>query len=177
MDSETDYEKLIADRMAELPQVVQDAITSADVAKRLRELATTHLLHLDQWESLENEVRMTLLGINDSADLEKNIAKKVGVTAEVAQSLTDDISTVIFEPIREELERQLDHPDAQAKVESDIDRMTAQVLAPPPAPISSAPTAPETKVERAPLSDTYKTGEMSTARKDVHNDPYRETPA
>ena len=172
-----DNEKIIADRMAELPQVVQDAITSADVAKRLRELATTHQLHLDQWESLETEVRMTLLGIKDSADLEQNIEKRVGVAAEVAKSLADDISTIVFEPIREELERQLDHPAAQAKVESDIDRMTAQVLTPPPAPIGSAPTAPETKAERAPLSDAYKTGETSTARKDVHNDPYRETPA
>jgi hypothetical protein len=204
MDEETEYQQLIKARMAELPQPVQDAINSADVTKRLRELATTHQLHLDQWDVLENEVRMTLLGVKDSGDLAKNIQSEVGVRPEVAEALADDISRVVFEPIRQELERQLEHPDAQAKVETGVESMAAQALsderqtepadaldtepivapepvvapvtASGPAPLVSPPSAPETKAVRAPLSDAYKTGEASSERKDVHNDPYREAP-
>jgi hypothetical protein len=199
MDEDKEYEQMIGERMAELPQPVQDAINSADVAKRLRDLATKHQLHLDQWDMLENEVRMTLLGVKDSGDLAKNIKEEVGVSPETATALADDISRVIFEPIREELERQLEHPDAQAKAETGVERVAAQALsseehqdegtpaaaapipasvpAPAPAPLVPPPTPPETKAVRAPLSDAYKTGETSAARKDVHNDPYREPPA
>jgi hypothetical protein len=203
MDVDTEYEQLIKARMAELPQPVQDAINSADVTNRLRELASSHQLHLDQWDALENEVRMTLLGAKDSDDLAKNIQSEVGVRPEIAAALANDISRVVFEPIRQELERQLEHPDAQAKIETGVETMAAQALSdeaqsvqeaadpvpddapaatvapasiPTPAPLVPPPSAPETKAVRAPLSDAYKTGEASSARKDVHNDPYRETP-
>ena len=94
-----------------MPNVVQNAITSADVRERMRELADTHKLHLDQWETLENEVMMTLFGIVPVDELQANIQKEVGVPEEIAKELTENISKIVFEPIREELERELEHPD------------------------------------------------------------------
>ena len=189
--------------MTQLPQVVQNAITSADTTTHLRELSELHKLHLDQWEILQTQVMLTLLAVQDVEDLPKNIETEVGVSREVAEALAADISRIVFEPIREELERQLEHPNAQAKTETGVETMAAQALsdeqqadsegvsappvvdpvavtatvsAPTPAPLVPPPTAPETKVVRTPLSEVYKTGEASTERKDVHNDPYRETP-
>ena len=199
-----DVKKDIHERMAQLPKVVQDAITSADTEKHLRELSELYKLHLDQWQVLQNEVMLTLLAFQESDDLAKNIKDEVGVSDEIATALAADISRIVFEPIREELERQLNHPDAQAKTETGVESMAAQALsdeaqasteaasvpvvaapavaptpvsAPVPAPLVPPPTAPETKAVRAPISDAYKTGEASSERKDIHNDPYREMPA
>src|SRR5580692_2611988 len=112
---EKDLDVKLQERFKELPKVVQDAITSADVEQRMRALADTQKLHLDQWEALENEVMLALLGFQPVEDLQKNIKSEVGVSEEVAKILTAEISKIVFEPIRGELERQLENPDAQAK--------------------------------------------------------------
>jgi hypothetical protein len=169
------------ERLKQLPKVVQDAITSADVQKRLRELSDKHKLHLDQWELLENEVKLALLGFEPAEDLEKNIEKEVGVSAEIAGALAEDISTIVFEPIREELERSLDNPQAKNEKLSDVEKVREQVLA-QAKPLVAAPATPppvpsEEKAVRAPISEAYKAGEPSTVRKSVHDDPYREPPA
>ena len=108
-----ELQQLIKERMAQLPPVVRSAITSADIEKNLRTLADTHKLHLDQWQVLENLVMMTLLGVQQSELLEKNIVAEVGVSADIAYELAENINKIVFEPIRQELERQLEHPEAQ----------------------------------------------------------------
>ncbi|HVM73672.1 MAG TPA: hypothetical protein VMU13_02210 [Candidatus Paceibacterota bacterium] len=182
----------LAERFKALPKPVQDAINSADVEEHLRSLATTHKLHLDQWQLLENEVMLTLLGFQNPAELQQSIKDDVGVTDEVATALAADISQVVFEPIREELERELEHPDAHAKESNGVEDVAAQAIASenqtvvsvaptpppmPPMPIAPLPTAPDMKSVRAQLPVAYKPGEVSVERKDVHNDPYRESPA
>lgn len=178
---ETELDEGLKERFAKLPKVVQDAITSADVEKHMRELADTHKLHLDQWQTLENEVMLALLGVQPADDLEKNIKNEVVVSAETAKALTADISRIVFEPIRAELERELEHPDAKAAEVSGIETARAQALSaaamPAVAPSTPPAEAPTAKVARAPVSEAYKAGEASTARASVHDDPYREMPA
>lgn len=140
MDKEQEFKELIKERFQKLPKVVQDAIVSADVSQRLRELADTHKLHIDQWETLENEVRYTLLGIQPTDKLVENIEKEVGVDHETALALAQDISEIVFEPIRQELERELDHPQAVAEERTDVEQVRDQVLAAEggSAPVSAA---------------------------------------
>lgn len=192
-------------RFAELPAPVQRAITSADIQKQLRELADKQKLHLDQWEILENEVLMALFGITPVDELQSAIQKEVGVSAETAAALAGDISRIVFEPIRQELERELEHPEAREKTVSGVDAARTQILgetpklsttALPPTPpvpaITSVPPSPVTtpvapatppppppteKAIRMPASGAYVPGETSVARKDIHDDPYREPPA
>jgi len=186
MADKTDMQTTLKERFAELPNVVQNAITSADVRERMRELADTHKLHLDQWETLENEVMMTLFGIVPVDELQANIQKEVGVPEEIAKELTENISKIVFEPIREELERELEHPDAKAAGVSDVEAARTQILgsedkpAAPAAPAvlpATPPAEPPTgKIARAPVSESYKAGEVSSQRKAVADDPYRESP-
>ena len=120
------------------------------------------------------------------------------MSAEDAAKLTADINAEIFEPIRKELERELDHPAAEAKVVSDMEASRSQILgaqkAPPPSiiattsPTIAAPApalpkvmpatppapAPETKAIRAPISSSYTAQTASHERKSVEGDPYRE---
>ncbi len=181
MADKPDLQTLLKERFAQLPKVVQNAITSADVQKRMRELADTHKLHLDQWEGLENEVMMTLYGVTPVDELQANIKKHVGVSSEISQILAGEISKIVFEPIRAELERELEHPDAKAADVSDVEAARSQVLSseaiPTVLPATPPAEAPTGKIERAPVSESYKAGETSAARKSVHDDPYREIPA
>lgn len=183
--AETDnIQDIVKARFAELPQVVQKAITSADIQKRLRELADSHKLHLDQWEALENEVLMALLGATKPSELQQNIKKELDIPDDVAAALTVNISKLVFEPIRQELERSLDNPDAQKAVLTGVEQVGAAAIAQekvsaaiPVAPATPPGAANTDKVVRAPISESYKAGEPSTARKSVHDDPYREPPA
>lgn len=187
----------IQERFKELPRVVQSAITSADIQKHLRELADVEKLHVDQWQLLENNVMLTLLGFQEVDGLAKNLHEDLDITEDQARKLAGEVSRIVFEPVREELERELEHPEAETKEKSDIEEARSKLLessaarnvptptlAPEPvaapAPIMAATppaAAPVQKAVRAPASGAYKPGEASAARKDVRDDPYREVPA
>ncbi|HEY4525178.1 MAG TPA: hypothetical protein VJL39_02335 [Candidatus Paceibacterota bacterium] len=159
-------------RFNDLPKVVQDSITSADVQEHLRKLADTHKLHLDQWQRLENEVMLTLLGFQPVEDLQQNLVHDVGVDGEVAKALAADISAIVFVPIREELERELAHTGTQPATAEATQPAAGEKVAPATPP-------PERGTDRAvrPLpTESYKSGEKSSERKEVHADPYREPP-
>ena len=174
MADKSDTQAILEKRFAELPKVVQNAITSTDVRKGMRALADTHKLHLDQWETLENEVMMTLFGVFPIDELQANIQKEVEVPEEIAKALTENISKIVFEPIRAELERELAQPSAQAAEAAAAPATPAAPAVLPATPPAEPPTA---KIIRAPVSESYKAGEASTIRKSVHDDPYREPPA
>lgn len=187
MDDDKEFSSTIKERFAQLPKVVQDAITSADIEKHLRDLANTHKLHVDQWEALENQVMLTLLGLESSDDLEKNIKNEVVLPDDIAKLLVEDISKNVFEPVRIQLEQQLNTPSGNARVASagEINIAERPAIPPAQAPVSPAvpvvpatppAPAPTTQAVRAPISEAYKAGEPSTARKAVEDDPYRESP-
>ncbi|MCR4325719.1 MAG: hypothetical protein NUV59_02835 [Patescibacteria group bacterium] len=165
----------LAARFKELPEVVQNAIMSADVQKHLRLLADTHKLHLDQWEKLENEVMLALLGFQPVEDLQKNIEREVKIPADVAAPLAGNISKVVFGPIRGEMERAIreqergvDEGEQKQAKESGTEPKT------PIAPVTPPSAPPEGKAARAPISEAYKQGEASTERRSIDDDPYRE---
>ena len=173
-------------RFKELPKVIQDAVTSADVEKQLRALADTNKLHIDQWQLLENDVMLTLFGFQPTEELAHHLKNDLDISAELAASLADDISRIVFQPIREQLERELEHPDAKVAGVSDVEAARTQILgsedrpaapaAPAVLPATPPAEAPTGKIVRASVSESYKAGETSTARKSVHDDPYREPP-
>jgi hypothetical protein len=183
---DTQLQSAMQERFTKLPKVVQDAITSADVEKHLRELANTHKLHLDQWTKLENEVMLALLGFEPVGDLAKNIKSEVGTDEASSIAIAADISKIVFEPIRGELERLLEHPEAKSETVSSVDTVRTQVLAstgnntptsspaPSVAPATPPAPAPETKVERAALTPSYAPSVASHERKTIEGDPYRE---
>lgn len=179
-DHQISVDERLREQFAALPKPVQDAITSADVQQHLRSLAESQKLHLDQWQLLENEVMLTLLGFQDVDSLAHNIQTHVDLPAELAAQLAADISSHVFVPIREQLERELEHPDAKKAADSGVAAARGEALAAevPPAVAPGTPPAAtnETKVARAPISEAYKAGQSSSGRTSVHDDPYRESP-
>ncbi len=198
MDDQQDFSAVMAERFASLPKVVQDAILSADVQAHMRELAKGHKLHIDQWQVLENNVMLTLLGFHPVSELKDRLKNDLSVTDEVALDLAGSISQFVFDPIRGEMERHLDHPSATEEIVSDVDAVRAQTLQTntetvpqaPADPATSIPTTPvpaatpvapatpppppvEGRAVRAQVSTSY-AGSASHERKSIEGDPYRE---
>lgn len=189
--NDTDLNKELNERFAELPKVVQDAITSADVQKHLRDLADTHKLHLDQWQVLENNVMLTLLGFQPIQGLASHLQKDLSVTPEVASELAGAISTIVFEPIRGEMEKNLDHPSVAEEANALEDMRTSALetaqheeraaavpnaTAPASQPIVPAtppPAPPTERAVRGSVAGNY-VGAASHERKSIEGDPYRE---
>lgn len=173
-NNQQDVEKVIQERFKKLPVPIQKAIKSAAVEKRLRDMSNEHKLHLDQWQALENEVMLTLFGFQPLSELSKNIQESVEIDEQTANMITSNITKEIFMPIREELERSLEHPDAKEKELSTAERAQAAVSIEhkTTAVASQTPT-----VARAQISDTYKPGETSATRPATDGDPYRESVA
>ena len=183
----------LEDRIAALPPVVQDAIASADVEAQLRELSKTHKLHLDQWDLLENEVMMTLLGLESPENLATNIENEVKVNRDSAIALAADISRIIFAPIRVELESALSNNPRDIDVSIPPPSLVSAPYTPDPSIVSpsydsqsvvhkptplislpaSLPESADTKVVRGDAHLDYTTN-LSHERKTIAGDPYRE---
>lgn len=129
MNNDKEIHDLIKEQFAKQPLPIQKAITSADLQKLLRKLAQEYKLHLDKWQILENQVTLTLLGFQPASELASSIHNEVELSEEESVRLADAIALQVFEPIRKELERILEHPEAEEKKETAIEGMTAQVLA------------------------------------------------
>ena len=163
-NEEKEVDERLSARIKELPKAVQNAITSAEIEKKLRALSETHKLHLDQWQKLENEVMLALLGFQPVENLEANIKNEVGIAEEEAKALAGDIADTIFEPIREELERELEKPAVAEEGADDAQKIpinkpattTAPVEKPSPQPViinkSPASVTPaQTIIENVPV--------------------------
>ena len=133
-----------------MPKALQSAITSADVEKKLRALSETHKLHLDQWQKLENEVMLALLGFQPVENLEANIKNEVGIAEEEAKALAGDIADTIFEPIRAELEKELGGTATEEEKVSEVQKI----------PINK-PVATATPVERPSPAPSIQNTEYS----------------
>ncbi len=171
----SDIQQQLQERFSTLPRIVQEAIVSADVEHHLRELSTLYKLHIDQWEQLENEVMLAMLGIQSVDALAANVEKEVGVPADVATALVRDISRVVFEPIRVALEHELEKKEAAPLPSAPVSSRESVVAPAPPVPATPPPAPHAMRVMRVPIvNDGYRPGETSVSRASVADDPYRE---
>lgn len=159
---ESEIKEILAEHFNTLPKVVQNAITSSNVEEKMQIVAKKHNLHLDQWIPLENEVMMTLLGIQPIDKLAANIAQETNIPMEMAETIAQDASEIIFEPIRKELERELEHPNAEPQEITPEEKHRQEMLA--EAHEAEGNTSAPQSVSSAP----------STVRTTIEGDPYRE---
>lgn len=195
MSDELDqHDREIEERLESLPDVVKNAVYSANTEKLLQNVSKKHRLPYDKWAVLEDTVMMTLVGIDTEDDLRRALTEDVGLSEDAAQALLKDLADQLFIPIREELERTLAHPEAQEKQVTEIEAISNEIT-------SAGDNSPGTeggqeeaaqsadgsesdgeeggetqKVERSEPSEHYQPGQLSYERKDVVHDPYRETP-
>lgn len=196
-----EIEKEIYDHLQQLPELIRGTIDEADVPAKMRALATQQKLHIDQWEGLEQEVMMTLVGMKEPNELPMGIKNALGISGDLAMTLATAVSEQIFIPVRQKLEEALAHPGI-ADLPEDTDALSDETISaenedqlsvspdfvepppavspepPPPTPLPATPPPPPPTqtVEHAPISASYTPGHASSERKDAAGDPYRELP-
>lgn len=165
---------MIQERFAKLPPKLQEAITSTEVAEKLREIAQRYRLHLDQGQILENETYMVLLGVEQAGKYKENLKKELHISTEQAKQITDDIAKEIFLSIRNRLK---DSTNIQSPHVESNDTST-QPLVPTPAPVLNTQTKTYTSVGNqdkleSVVKQQHKEMEI-TPIKNYPVDPYRE---
>ena len=97
---DANIQKIIAEQFQKLPPAVQKAIASGEIKEKFQKLVATHKLHLDQWESIENLILLTILGVHPPQELPEKIVEESGLASDAANKLVEDVALLIFKPIR-----------------------------------------------------------------------------
>lgn len=177
---EEDMQKKIEARLAELPQDIQEAVLSAELGSRIQTIGTKYQLHVDQVGTLEEEVMLTMLGFSNPTTFAEQLMEELHITPELAAQITQDITQLIFLPIRESMQGFITaHPEGKLEEKTSVplqkpDLSTLEILAP-----KQLPELPQAEVA---LSQTTSVsapqpiiGEQQKP-KGYSADPYREPP-
>lgn len=108
----------IRERFRQLPPKLQDAITSADLSQKIKEIVKKHNLLIDEGGILEREVLFILLGLEPSSEFVDNISKELGLNKEEVTAIAEDVNTLIFDGVRTHL-REIEESVKAAEAESE----------------------------------------------------------
>ena len=89
----------------QLPENVQEAISSVAVSEKLQEIAKRNDLHIDEAGIVSDEVTMVMLGIENPKDFVDELQNKLKLPREKVVKLAKDVDKEIFETIRESLRK------------------------------------------------------------------------
>ncbi|MFA5838706.1 MAG: hypothetical protein WC849_02105 [Candidatus Paceibacterota bacterium] len=95
----------------ELPQNVQEAISSVAVAEKIQEIAKRNGLHVDEAGIVSDEATMVMLGIENPKDFVDGLQNKLKLPREKVVELAKDVNKEIFEPIRESLRKMYENEE------------------------------------------------------------------
>lgn len=94
-----DIETLIKERYDSLPKNLRQAIKSTGWENILRKISTTNNFTPEQERSLQTEVLLIFLGLDNPKFLIENLKKSLSLENELANSIAEDISELIFKEI------------------------------------------------------------------------------
>ncbi len=138
-----DIQQIIKDRYKELPEDIQQAIKSNDLASKFNAIAEKYNLHVDQNGALQTETILVMLGLEPTENYLDNVQKALEIPRNIALSITEDINNEILNNIRTSL-RTLQEQEVESEVifiptmpqsKSEIPNLTS----PPPLNLPIAP--------------------------------------
>lgn len=92
---------MIQEYLDALPQYIQDTLTRMDWIAELARIGAKHRLGQEQITNLTVETAMTLFGISEPELFYNNIMNHIGVSGEIAESITRDVAERIFDRMQE----------------------------------------------------------------------------
>ena len=100
-----DFAKQVEERLAQLPEDIQNAIMASDFDQKMQAIGRAHNLHIDQAQQLGNETLLVMLGVSPMSGFTDDIIQEVRVSKEEADKIIADINTQILAPIRESMKK------------------------------------------------------------------------
>lgn len=94
-----DRDQIIEEQLKALPKPIRDQLATGAWANNTEAIAKQYYLDTEQTDKLKNEVILTLIGLEDTRDLNKNISENVGVNTDLAQEITNSVSREILGPL------------------------------------------------------------------------------
>lgn len=91
-----------------LPKVLQDALSSADIALKVEAIAKKYRLLLPQAAELSDETTRVLMGLSSIANFERNIASLMEISPVLAREISAEINEEVFKPVKSYL---VDHTE------------------------------------------------------------------
>ena len=139
--------KQIEERLAQLPEDIQNAILSSDFDQKMQAIGRAHNLHIDQAQQLGSETLLVMLGVSPITGFPDEVVRQVHVTREEADKIIADINTQILAPIRESMRRTYEEAASMpAPAPKNPPAMQKSVIMP------SAAAAPKPGASQAPLA-------------------------
>lgn len=166
--SDINIHELIREKFATLPEKLQEALTSTEIAEKLRAIALKHRLHIDQGQILENETYMVLLGIERAENYEKNIEHELSLSQEDARVIAAEVAQEVFLSVREALKERTS--DRVSTPEATTKAPETPIEAPKPMETTVPTENKFTHVMRQPHTEI----EISSKGNTRPIDPYRE---
>ena len=134
-------------RFQVLPETIQDAMFSVKSADIISSVCSQNHLSDEKTSKVSESVGWVLLGFIHPEDLANEIRDSAGIDIKIASPIADQISTKIFQPLREEIE-QIYSPSTEGDegLAEKLRPVSLEEIAPAaggmpaPAPIAAAPT-------------------------------------
>ena len=158
-------EEELQQKLKNLPQNLQDAIFSEDVANKIMAIGKKYSLAIDGIGDLNDETMNVIAGITHPRDYVSRLSKRLEVGADTAKNIAGDVNEQIFAPLRESLKSIHDIKETG----------TASQPTQPPAIKSPFEQKLEEKVFIPPLKTEVERAQKENRYPDKA-DPYREPP-
>lgn len=159
----------------ELPEDVQEAMSSVDTTRIMKEISEKHHLHIDQAGALTDDVGDLMLGDSAPSQFIGKIKKDVRVDEKTAREIAEEVNRQIFKPIRESL-KGMYHVGPAKEVGGQSNPVGAALANEPKEKVrvvSKAVTdkdSEENSAKKPPVPPI-----QQTKQKSVTSDPYRES--
>lgn len=117
MATQIKQEEIIT-KYQELPEDLQKALVSSSFSNAITETGKKEGLAIDKIGELAEETGFVMLGMTAPADYVKNLTARLGVPAEKAKMIAEEINQKVFQPVRESLKKVHGLSPEAPKVES-----------------------------------------------------------
>lgn len=94
-----DY-KILEEKFKQLPEEIQTALTSVEIAQAIKDISKKNGLRIDQESVLFDQTSYVLLGLMPSKDFVPEFMKETGVSNEAATAIGKDVNEKVFTQIK-----------------------------------------------------------------------------
>ncbi|HEY0907748.1 MAG TPA: hypothetical protein VGE35_00155 [Candidatus Paceibacterota bacterium] len=125
-------EQTIKEAYQKLPDDMKKAVTSLPIMNMMEGIAAKNNLHIDQVGNLYTETVLVLLGLQRTSAFVGNVQKAIGVSAEVARAVAQDVNDQVFVSVRASLQKMAEEGEfaetlETADVPSDREQLLAEI--------------------------------------------------
>lgn len=96
-------EKLIEEKLQELPEVIRDVVVNSDWRNVLKKIIDKNNLLIDQGLAIETETLLMMIGLDDPENYTKNIKKEAGLEKDQAIKIAEEVNEKILKEMKKKI--------------------------------------------------------------------------